>query len=49
MPLSDILSNNVKEKLARNEVVASMTVPLVRGIEITQIAKTPAAIDGRSV
>jgi 4-hydroxy-2-oxoheptanedioate aldolase len=40
VPLSDILSNNVKEKLARNEVVASMTVRLVRGIEIARIAKS---------
>jgi 4-hydroxy-2-oxoheptanedioate aldolase len=38
--LSDILRNNVKEKLARDEVVASMTVRLVRGIEIARIAKT---------
>jgi 4-hydroxy-2-oxoheptanedioate aldolase len=36
----DIVRNNVKEKLARNEIVASMTVRLVRGIEIAQIAKT---------
>jgi 2-keto-3-deoxy-L-rhamnonate aldolase RhmA len=36
----DILRNNVKEKLARNEVVASMTVRLVRGVEIAQIART---------
>jgi 4-hydroxy-2-oxoheptanedioate aldolase len=36
----DIARNNVKEKLARNEVVASMTVRLVRGIEIAQIAKS---------
>jgi 4-hydroxy-2-oxoheptanedioate aldolase len=36
----DIVRNTVKEKLARNEVVASMTVRLVRGIEIAQIAKT---------
>ncbi len=28
MPASDILRNNVKEKLARGEVVASMTVRL---------------------
>lgn len=34
------LHNNVKEKLARNEVVASMTVRLVRGIEIARIART---------
>jgi 4-hydroxy-2-oxoheptanedioate aldolase len=38
--LSEIVSNNVKEKLARNEVVASMTVRLVRGIEIARIAKS---------
>src|SRR6201991_164567 len=38
--LSNILRNNVKEKLARDEVVASMTVRLVRGIEIARIAKT---------
>ena len=37
---SDILRNNVKEKLARGEVVSSMTVRLVRGIEIARIAKT---------
>ena len=37
---SDIVRNNVKEKLARGEVVASMTVRLVRGIEIARIAKT---------
>ena len=34
----DILRNNVKEKLAKNEVVASMTVRLVRGNEIARIA-----------
>jgi 4-hydroxy-2-oxoheptanedioate aldolase len=38
--LRDILRNNVKEKLARDEVVSSMTVRLVRGIEIARIAKT---------
>jgi 4-hydroxy-2-oxoheptanedioate aldolase len=37
---SDMLRNNVREKLARDEVVASMTVRLVRGIEIARIAKT---------
>jgi 4-hydroxy-2-oxoheptanedioate aldolase len=37
---SDILRNNVKDKLARGEVVASMTVRLVRGIEIASIART---------
>jgi 2-keto-3-deoxy-L-rhamnonate aldolase RhmA len=35
---ADILRNPVREKLARDEVVASMTVRLVRGIEIAQIA-----------
>lgn len=35
-----MLRNHVKEKLARGEVVASMTVRLVRGIEIARIAKT---------
>ncbi|MBI3068668.1 MAG: aldolase [Betaproteobacteria bacterium] len=38
--LSDILRNHVKEKLARGEVVASMTVRLVRSIEIARIART---------
>jgi len=38
--LRDIVRNNVKEKLARNEVVASMTVRLIRGIEIARIAHT---------
>jgi 4-hydroxy-2-oxoheptanedioate aldolase len=38
--LRDTLRNNVKEKLARDEVVASMTVRLCRSIEIAQIAKT---------
>lgn len=36
----DILRNRVKEKLARDEVVASMTVRLVRNIEIARIAAT---------
>ena len=35
---SAILRNRVREKLARDEVVASMIVRLVRGIEIAQIA-----------
>ena len=35
-----ILRNHVKVKLAHGEVVASMTVRLVRGIEIVRIAKT---------
>jgi 4-hydroxy-2-oxoheptanedioate aldolase len=38
--IKDILRNIVKEKLARGEVVASMTVRLVRGIEIARIART---------
>jgi 4-hydroxy-2-oxoheptanedioate aldolase len=38
--LSDILRNNVKDKLGRGEVVASMIVRLVRGIEIVRLAKT---------
>ncbi|HEY1932214.1 MAG TPA: aldolase/citrate lyase family protein [Acetobacteraceae bacterium] len=38
--LRDILRNHMKEKLARGEVVASMTVRLCRTIEIAQIAKT---------
>jgi 2-keto-3-deoxy-L-rhamnonate aldolase RhmA len=40
MPISAIVRNNVKEKLQRDEVVASMTVRLVRGIEIARIART---------
>ncbi len=36
----DLARNNVKEKLARDEVVASMTVRLVRSVEIARIAKT---------
>ena len=40
MAASDILKNNVKDKLARGEVVASMTVRLSRSIEIARIAKT---------
>ena len=40
MQAKEIVRNTVKEKLARNEIVASMTVGLVRGIEIAQIAKT---------
>lgn len=38
--LRDILRNHMKEKLARNEVVASMTVRFARSIEIAQIART---------
>src|SRR5882672_3076411 len=40
MTIGNILRNNVKEKLARGDVVASMTVRLVRQVEIAQIAKT---------
>jgi 4-hydroxy-2-oxoheptanedioate aldolase len=40
MSIGDILRNHVKEKLARDEVVASMTVRLVRSIEIARIAAT---------
>lgn len=38
--IDDILRNHVKDKLARGEVVASMIVRLVRGIEIARLAKT---------
>jgi 4-hydroxy-2-oxoheptanedioate aldolase len=40
VPIGDILRNAVKEKLARDEVVASMTVRLVRSVEIARIART---------
>ncbi|HEY7665878.1 MAG TPA: aldolase/citrate lyase family protein [Xanthobacteraceae bacterium] len=40
MPIGDILRNNVKEKLARDEVVASMTVRLVRTVEIARMARS---------
>src|SRR5204863_10066867 len=40
MAASDILKNNVKDKLTRGEVVASMTVRLSRSIEIARIAST---------
>ena len=40
MRANEILRNAVKDKLARDEVVASMTVRLIRTIEIAQIAKT---------
>jgi 4-hydroxy-2-oxoheptanedioate aldolase len=36
----EILRNNVKEKLARDEVVASMIVRLVRSPEIARLART---------
>ena len=38
--LNEILRNPVKDKLARGEVVASMMVRLVRGVEIARIAKS---------
>jgi len=38
--IRDILRNNVKEKLARDEVVASMTVRMIRTPEIARIAAT---------
>ena len=38
--LREILRNSMKEKLARGQVVASMTVRFARSIEIAQIAKT---------
>ena len=38
--IADTLRNHMKEKLARGEVVSSITVRLVRGIEIARIAKT---------
>lgn len=40
MAAGDILRNNVKDKLGRGEVVCSMTVRMVRTIEIARIAKT---------
>jgi len=40
MQARDIVRNPVKEKLARGEVVASMTARLVPGVEIVRIAKT---------
>jgi 2-keto-3-deoxy-L-rhamnonate aldolase RhmA len=43
--INGLLRNHVKDKLGRGEVVASMTVRLVRGIEIARIAKT-AGFDG---
>ena len=36
----EVVKNPVKEKLARGEVVASMTVRVVPGVEIVRIAKT---------
>ena len=40
MRANEIVKNIVKEKLARNEVVASMTIRLTRGVEIARMAKT---------
>jgi 4-hydroxy-2-oxoheptanedioate aldolase len=36
----DIVRNNVKDRLARDEVVASIAVRLVRSVEIAMLAKT---------
>jgi 2-keto-3-deoxy-L-rhamnonate aldolase RhmA len=38
--IEQVVRNPLKEKLARGEVVASMTVRLVTGVEIARIAKT---------
>ena len=38
--INELLRNHVKDKLGRGEVVASMTVRLISGIEIARIAKT---------
>jgi 4-hydroxy-2-oxoheptanedioate aldolase len=38
--INEVLHNRVKEKLARGEIVASMTVRLVRGVEIARVAST---------
>ncbi|MGC1696674.1 MAG: aldolase/citrate lyase family protein [Pseudolabrys sp.] len=40
MKASEVLRNAVKEKLARNEVVASISIRLTRGVEIARLAKT---------
>src|SRR5215468_2335281 len=40
MKANDIIHNIVKDKLKRGEVVASMTVRLVRGVEIARLAAT---------
>lgn len=40
LQLRDVLRNNVKDKLARGEIVSSMSVRLVSGVEIVRIAKT---------
>jgi 4-hydroxy-2-oxoheptanedioate aldolase len=36
----EVVRNSVKDKLARDEVVASITVRLVRSVEIAQLART---------
>jgi 4-hydroxy-2-oxoheptanedioate aldolase len=38
--IGEVLRNRVKEKLARGETVASITVRLVRGLEIARLART---------
>ena len=38
--INELFRNHVKEKLGRGEVVASMTVRLIRSVEIARIAKT---------
>jgi 4-hydroxy-2-oxoheptanedioate aldolase len=38
--IDEVLRNHMKERLSRGEVVSSITVRLVRGIEIARIAKT---------
>lgn len=40
MSETPVVRNRVREKLARDEVVASMAVRLVRGVEVAQIAAT---------
>ena len=40
MKASEVVRNVVKEKLSRNELVASMTIRLMRGAEIARLAKT---------
>jgi 4-hydroxy-2-oxoheptanedioate aldolase len=40
MTETPVVRNRVREKLARDEVVASMTARLVRGVEVAQLAAT---------
>ena len=40
MKANEVVRNAVKEKLARNEVVASISIRLTRGVEIARLAKT---------